>query len=101
MTKDDFISFDKIMEETNINDPESCNEIVEEANKEVENIKNHGGKRTGAGRKRANSEQRKRVTRDISTEASDFLTAYANKNKISQNKALDIIITTFKNTEKA
>mgnify|MGYP000038252595 CR=1 FL=1 len=38
MSKDDFIPFNKIMEETKKNDPESHSQIVEEANKEVENM---------------------------------------------------------------
>lgn len=101
MTKEEFIPFKTIMKETKKNNPESYLQIIDEANKEVEKIKKRGGKRPGAGRKRFYSKERKRITRDISTEASNFLSLYARKNGISQNKALDIIITKFKNTERA
>jgi hypothetical protein len=78
---------EQIMEELKQTDPESYNQIINESEKEIAEIRKWGGKRPNSGRKKQNNEK---VKRTFEFEKADIvcLENYAKKHKISKNKAL-------------
>ncbi len=81
-------TFKEFMKELNTKDPALHQEIIEESDREIEEIKKQwGGKRPNAGRKK---EYKDKVKETFDLEKSDVicLKEYAKKHKISKNKAL-------------
>ena len=78
------------MEELKQSDPESYNQIVEESDKEREELRKWGGKRTNAGRKRLADKVaiHKRVEKNTIVLIKD----YSRNHNISENEALDKLI---------
>jgi len=79
------------MEELKKEDPASYKEIIEESDKEIEEIRKWGGKRPNAGRKKIYPQSvalHKRVSEKTVLKLKD----YSKKHKISENEALDKLI---------
>lgn len=75
------------LEELKIKDPKLYKEIIEESDKEIEEIRKWGGKRPNSGRKK---QYKEKIKKTFELEKADIicLEEYAKKHKISKNKAI-------------
>ncbi len=81
----------EIMDELKQSDPDSYKEIIEDSDKEIEELRKWGGKRINAGRKKVYTDRvaiNKRVKKDTVLLIKD----YSKSHNISENEALDQLI---------
>jgi len=81
---------EQLMEELKQTDPESYNQIIEESNKEIEELRKWGGKRINAGRKRL--AEKVAIHKRVNKNTVVLIKDYSKKHNISENEALDKLI---------
>lgn len=85
-------SFKQIKEELQLKDPELYEEIMTEAQSEIDELKQQwGGKRVNAGRPKKYTD-RKTITKQISCNTVTMIKTFAQEKHISENEALEQLI---------
>lgn len=96
----EFIKFDDIMEEMNINDPERYKQIDEGARQRIAKIKKkRGGARANAGRKTLYKNGTAKIHKKISSEARTLLEELSKKAEMTESIFLDALIKTASQNE--
>lgn len=83
-------TFKQYMQELKEKDPELYKEIIEESNKEIEELRQWGGKRPNAGRKKL--ADRVAINKRIKKDTVILIKDYSKTHNVSENEALDRLI---------